>query len=306
MTRSLTVVYPNKSIYSETFIRSQLQYLQPQFEFYDGWYPFRDKNGNNFLKFPIKNLMLRGAIKWLSLRIFHSIYTKQFSVMLNRQKTDVVLAEYGPTGCSVMDACEKTKIPLIVHFHGFDASDKATINKYGVRYKKLFQVAKCIIVVSEDMKKKLIELGAPQNKIINNPCGVDLNIFDGTHPEKNFPLFISVGRFAEKKAPHLTIKAFNEVYKKHKEAELLMIGGGPLLNYCKKLVSKLRLREAVKFMGILKPDEVRLHLKNARAFVQHSVTADTGDMEGTPVSIMEASAMALPIIRRIMPELKKL
>ena len=34
----------------------------------------------------------------------------------------------------------------------------------------------------------------------------------------------------------------------------------------------------------------------ARAFVQHSVTAKDGDMEGTPNTILEASAMGLPII----------
>ncbi len=32
------------------------------------------------------------------------------------------------------------------------------------------------------------------------------------------------------------------------------------------------------------------------AFVQHSITAPNGDMEGTPVSIMEASSSGLPII----------
>ena len=32
------------------------------------------------------------------------------------------------------------------------------------------------------------------------------------------------------------------------------------------------------------------------AFVQHSVTADDGDMEGTPVAILEAQAAGLPVV----------
>ena len=32
------------------------------------------------------------------------------------------------------------------------------------------------------------------------------------------------------------------------------------------------------------------------AFVQHSITADNGDMEGTPVAVLEASAAGLPVI----------
>lgn len=292
----LSVVYPNKSIYSETFIRNQLKYLNPEFQFYNDWYPYRNKNGNNFLAFPIRNALLRGIIKRISINLFHSLYTKQFSLQLNKNKINVVLAEYGPTGCSVMDACRINNVPLIVHFHGFDASDNATIRKYTIRYKKLFNISRFIIVVSEDMKKKLMELGAPRDKIINNPYGVELDLFEGSHPENNPPVFIAVGRFAEKKAPGLTIKAFSEVHRRYKETRLLMIGDGPLLNDCKKLVNELKLNGAVEFKGVLTSDEIKSHLKNARAFVQHSVTAGTGDMEGTPNTILEASAMGLPVI----------
>jgi glycosyltransferase involved in cell wall biosynthesis len=37
-------------------------------------------------------------------------------------------------------------------------------------------------------------------------------------------------------------------------------------------------------------------MKQARAFVQHSVTASHGDSEGTPVAILEAGAIGLPVV----------
>ena len=37
-------------------------------------------------------------------------------------------------------------------------------------------------------------------------------------------------------------------------------------------------------------------MQTARAFVQHSMTAPSGDSEGTPVAILEASASGLPVI----------
>ena len=37
-------------------------------------------------------------------------------------------------------------------------------------------------------------------------------------------------------------------------------------------------------------------MQQSRAFVQHSLVPKSGDSEGTPVSIMEASATGLPVV----------
>ena len=42
--------------------------------------------------------------------------------------------------------------------------------------------------------------------------------------------------------------------------------------------------------------ELVQHLKSSTAFAQHSITAENGDMEGTPVGIVEASYAGLPVI----------
>jgi glycosyltransferase involved in cell wall biosynthesis len=41
---------------------------------------------------------------------------------------------------------------------------------------------------------------------------------------------------------------------------------------------------------------VQAQMAEALAFVQHSVTAPNGDMEGTPVAVLEAGAAGLPVI----------
>ncbi len=292
----LCIVYPNKEIYSETFIRNQLKFINAQFEYHKGWYPYINKNEKNILSFPIKNIILRGAIKRISPHFFHRLYTAQFSNLIRTNRIKVVLAEYGPTGCAVMDACERERIPLIVHFHGFDSSDHATLKKYDDSYRKLFNISRYIVVVSEIMKNELIKLGAPVNKIVNNPYGVDLDFFDGAKPENSPPVFVAVGRFAEKKAPDLTIRAFYEVYKVNQDVKLIMIGDGPLLKSCKDLVNELKLNDNVEFKGVLNREEILKTLKTGRVFVQHSVRAKSGDMEGTPNTILEASATGLPIV----------
>lgn len=59
-----------------------------------------------------------------------------------------------------------------------------------------------------------------------------------------------IGRFNTQKNHTFLIDIFNEVYKKNKEAVLLLIGEGVLFEEIKSKVDKLNLNEAVKFLGL--------------------------------------------------------
>lgn len=296
MLKNFCIAYPNRSQYSETFVRSQVKMLNPEFEYYGTWYPNKDKYGENILSFPLNSFILRGIIKKISEKFFYQLYTKQICNDLRAKRIKVILAEYGPTGCSLIDACKLAKVPLIVHFHGFDAAHYNTLAIFKEKYKELFSTASSIVVVSKRMGQNLIELGADKRKIFNIPYGVNLSFFYGTNPEQNPPIFIAVGRFTDKKAPHLTIKAFEIVHKKINSAKLIMIGNGEKYKECVKLIKKLNLKSSVEFKGILDHDSIKKELSKARAFVQHSIRPENGDMEGTPNSILEASSMGLPIV----------
>jgi glycosyltransferase involved in cell wall biosynthesis len=107
---------------------------------------------------------------------------------------------------------------------------------------------------------------------------------------------LAVGRFVEKKAPTLTIRAFAEAHRAHPEARLRMIGDGPLLDRCRELVKDLAVDDAVMFLGMQPHETVEREMRRARCFVQHSVEAESGDSEGTPVGILEAATSGLPVI----------
>jgi len=61
----------------------------------------------------------------------------------------------------------------------------------------------------------------------------------------------------------------------------------------------LKIEEFVDFKGRITPNEHRSLLGESYMFVQHSKTATSGDSEGTPVAILEASAAGLPIVSTI-------
>jgi glycosyltransferase involved in cell wall biosynthesis len=160
----------------------------------------------------------------------------------------------------------------------------------------MFSYASAIVAVSTTMVEMLVALGAPRDRVHYNPYGVDLERFEGGTPASAPPRFLAVGRFVAKKAPDLTLRAFAQVRASFPDATLRMIGGGQLLEASRQLAEELGVAPAVTFSGFEGDDAVRAAMREARCFVQHSVVAPNGDMEGTPVAILEASASALPVV----------
>ena len=75
-----------------------------------------------------------------------------------------------------------------------------------------------------------------------------------------------------------------------------MVGQGPLFEETQTLIKQLGLQHAITLPGVLKTDDIKKLLGKARVFVQHSVTAQDGDKEGTPVTILEAGSSGLAIV----------
>jgi glycosyltransferase involved in cell wall biosynthesis len=207
-----------------------------------------------------------------------------------------VLAQYGVLGARLADSCAEARVPLIVHFHGYDAYVSRVLEEQRDGYARMFRRCAAVVAVSRDMVEQLIGLGAPPEKVRYNPCGVDCELFSQTSPAENPPLFIGVGRFVEKKAPHLALFAFRRALEACPEAHLRLIGDGPLLPACRDLAKALGLGDAVELPGRLPHKEVAEAMAQARAFVQHSVRARNGDSEGTPVAVLEAGASGLSVV----------
>src|SRR5690606_30735820 len=217
---------------------------------------------------------------------------------LRDNKIDVVLDNYGSSASHFVPVCKSLDIPLLPIFHGHDATNKKYLTKYKDKYQKLFDYASFIIVVSEEMKRGLVRNGAPENKIRVIACGVTISKFRAKSQFISEPRFIAVGRFTHKKGPLYTLRAFYKVLQLHPTARLTMVGKkeGAFYDECEKLVEELKMEKAVLFTGILNQDQIADLMQQSLAFVQHSVTASNGDMEGTPVSVLEAAASALPVI----------
>ena len=289
----VAVFSPNQRAVSETFIRAHIERLPfeivPAYGSY--WHLFNEAGFFwPVLRYPGRalNRVSPGISRWLFARVL--------AWELKRKHVHVVLAEYGMTGADIMDACRLAKKPLVVHFHGYDASSRPVIEKYLPAYQRLFAGSADIIAVSLPMKAQLTQWGTREDKMHLLPYGVDPHRFEGAAPESAPPQFVAVGRFVEKKAPHLTIQAFREVVKAEPSAKLTMVGEGPLLETIRTLVADLDLNKNVELLGARDHETVSALMRRARAFVQHSVVAQNGDSEGAPVAIIEAQMTGLPVV----------
>lgn len=290
----IAILSPSENKYSETFIQAHKKYLEGEIFYYSGGKYPNECNGQN-----INGLWNKIFSKFYS-RINKDPYFEKKNALrksLKKNKIDVVLAEYGVCACHNLESIKKNKIPLVVHFHGFDASVEVEINKCN-KYKEVFDYATFIIVVSQKMAEMIKELGCPKEKVILNTYGPQPE-FEKITPEFTEKALIATGRFVDKKAPYYTILAFARTMDKHPDAHLYLAGDGPLKETCENLVNHLRLEKNVTFLGVITPETFRSYLGKVYGFVQHSIRANNGDMEGTPLAVLESSVSGLPVVSTI-------
>lgn len=293
----LCVISPRENAYSQTFVRAHKEYLPATIKslYAKDYENFSDDNGP-LLRPELAGRLSRALQRRLLKVDSQSFQERAMAKFLEDNKVDAILAEFGPTATLVMEACDKMNVPLIAHFHGFDAYRQRTLETFGRRYPELFEIANAIVAVSRDMQAQLIKLGAPADKVHYNSCGVEPSVFKGADPLHSPPVFVAVGRFVNKKAPHLTLLAFKATLETCPDARLVMIGDGPLWEACRQMTRSLGLSDAVELQGVRSQADVARTMQQARAFVQHSVTTHDGDSEGTPVAVLEAGASGLPVV----------
>jgi glycosyltransferase involved in cell wall biosynthesis len=218
-------------------------------------------------------------------------------------KPDVIHAQFGPAGVIASPVADQHNIPFIVSFHGYDVSRLARSEFWRKKYNELWHYRGVFTGVSHFICNRLKQLGAPERSIYRMSNGVRLNEFQYNCPTDCFDgslvecLF--VGRLVEKKAPLTLVQSFQNALKllpSSLRMVLHMVGDGPLMPKLREYVQESGLQEVVQLYGALSHSRVRDLMRRVHIYVQHSITAEDGDQEGQPVSIIEAAACGLPIV----------
>ncbi|WP_272977057.1 glycosyltransferase [Deinococcus geothermalis] len=214
-------------------------------------------------------------------------------------------AHFGFDGAMVLPLVRRLRRPLIVTFHGRDATmrDEYLKRAGSLRERRLvawrsrlIREGALFIAVSEHIRRQLLDQGFPHEKVVTHYNGIDTRFFTpepGTPPAAE-PTVLFVGRFVEKKGAFYLLRAMHAVQRLVPEARLVLIGDGPQRPALEALAQQLGLRCA--FVGKQPLGVVREHLRAAWVFCLPSVTASNGDTEGLPTVLLEALATGLPTV----------
>jgi colanic acid/amylovoran biosynthesis glycosyltransferase len=298
------IAVPSLDVVSETFIRAHVERLPTYVHVWQGNPPGRTHSGRSLLAFPLRaaaRVVARALAtdpRRVEDRLFDRLPTaaraRRYGHYLRRHGIQVVMAEYGPIAVGLLAGCQRAGVPLVPHFHGFDAFREDVITPHAEAYRELFRAGWPVVVVSERMRRQLIALGAREDQLYLNHYGVDLDEFRPGEPVPG--LVAAVGRFVDKKAPELTLLAFSKALQCVPRARLVMIGDGPLRPTMERLISALGLENSVSLQGARGHADVAELMRKASVFMQHSVIAPSGDREGTPVAVLEAGAAGIPVV----------
>ena len=296
------IVTPTEVGRTETFIRAHIERLPHDVVYFYGYgHDYRHEGERVGLpsgrpQHSWLNLLPRFLEFRLRKRFFPvPTKTDRAKDFLREGDFDVILAQYGTAAAFIAPLCRDLGIPLVAHFHGFDASRHEILRTFAAPYREMFAYASAIISVSTAMSEALIEAGCPSGKIVRNPCAPHPAFFE-VGPDYGSDTIVAVGRHTAKKAPYLTLDAFRRAREQVPSLRLAMVGDGELFEVTERLVAAWGLEESVELVGAADPKVVRQVMARSFAFVQHSVQALDGDSEGTPVAILEAGAAGLPVV----------
>lgn len=219
------------------------------------------------------------------------------SDLLRNGRIDVIHAHFGTSGIELLPVAKKLGIPMVVSFHGIDAAPAMLdIPAYAYGIQEVIEYAKAVIIVSPHFIDTL-NLDKFREKVYLIPYGIDEQKFTPAEtPARDKIVIQHVGRLVAKKGVPDLIMAFSMLCSRHDNLELRIIGDGPEMLRCRRLVDGLNLGDKVLLPGSKPHHEVNEHMKDADIYVLNSRTDDNGDMEGLPNSILEAMSMEKPVV----------
>jgi glycosyltransferase involved in cell wall biosynthesis len=135
-------------------------------------------------------------------------------------------------------------------------------------------------------------------------CGVDTEAFAPVPPGRG-PL-LAVGRLVPKKGFHLLVQSMAGLRDAGIDMQCTIIGEGEQRAELEALVVQLRLGDRVRLAGPRPPAAVRKALAEASALVLPCIEAPGGDVDGIPVSLMEAMAMERVVVTTAVSGIREL
>lgn len=288
---------------SETFIYNTIAHMSRFYPLFIAW-EFR-----NLDQFPLATADChslaagRGSWRWLLQGLGRHLLGRELLAerFLKLRQARLLHAHFGHNGVWALRLKHALHLSLVTTFYGHDMSQTSSLAAWEKGYRRLFKEGDLFLVEGPHMRKRLNELGCPEEKIEIQRIAIPVAglPFRMRRPKRKGEKIIIVfsGRFVEKKGLLIALQALRDVQRTHPVFEFRIIGDGPLKKEIERFIQNHEMNAYVRLLGFLNYNDYLEEMKNADLFLHPSHTAADGDSEGgAPTTILEAQAIGLPVL----------
>jgi glycosyltransferase involved in cell wall biosynthesis len=224
------------------------------------------------------------------------------ALRLARLQPVLVHAHFGPDGVLAMPLARRLRVPLVVTFHGYDATTRddyarrsfARHRLYLLRREALKRSAALFVAVSHFIRSRLLAQGFPRERVVVHYIGVDLDRFHGDPAACRESVVLFVGRLVEGKGAAHLLHAMALLRHRHPAFRIVVVGDGPERANLAGLAAELGVQ--AEFLGTRPAEEIAAWLRRAAILCVPSMTASDGWQEAFGIVFAEAQACGVPVV----------
>jgi colanic acid/amylovoran biosynthesis glycosyltransferase len=240
------------------------------------------------------------ALRWLS-----PVAGRRLSEHVRRSGACVLHLHFVVDARFFIRVCRELRLPVVVSAYGYDVSHFPRMSwGIGLKYlRPVFEEADIFLAMSEDMRRDLIGLGCPAEKVLVHYHGICVDRFlypARTYAHRPVTRILVCGRLIPKKGHAVLFRALAGIVRERLVSDpfsLVVVGEGPLRSHLESLAKDLGLQDVVIFRGHIPHhhDALLQEYREADIFALPSLTVH-GDKEGIPGTLVEAMTSGLAVV----------
>ena len=280
---------------SETFVRDHLESLRRYEALLIGLYQDDPDLGVTPDRAPFARSGYRAHLASVSSRLGH---VGVYEPILLRRRPCLIHAHFGTGAVEALPVARRNRLPLVVTFHGHDVN-RAPLEDASGRYRRrlaeVFDYASVLLAVSEFIAGRLLELGAPADKVRVHHLGIPLR---GPLPDPRADRagVTFVGRLTRQKGVEDLMLALAQLPPSLlASTPVRIVGKGPERQRLESLARSVP-GAHIAFLGHLASDDVATLLATTALFVGPSTAVPEGDAEAFGLAALEASRAGVPVV----------
>ena len=223
-------------------------------------------------------------------KVLHRLISPAFSC-----DPDIIHSHTEPVGSRLVPLIKATKKPFVMTFHGLPPVGVPLISDDA--RKQYTGAAEAIFVNTEFAKQQYVSLGAPEQKCIVIPQGIDLTHWPfepRSFPEDGTVHILTVGRLHPDKGHFYAVEAIKALIEQGMDVRYTMVGSGPEKDTIYNHAESLGISHAIEIFSGIPDAQLRDIYRRAHIFLLPSLRSKDGYHEETQgVVLQEAQATGL-------------